>query len=92
VLGLRLRDPARTAEQMQLAGGLLVQSMAQRNVQVQAALGDTPDAAHVDALLNAPVPGPGLDGEPAEWTLAAFAYLGVIDAFVELDPDFVPGA
>ncbi len=44
----------------------------------------------MNGLLNAPVPGPGLDGEPAEWTLAAFAYLGVIDSFLELDPDFVP--
>jgi hypothetical protein len=75
---------------MQLAGGLLVQCMALRNVQVQAAVGDTPEAAHVDMLLNAPVPGPGLDGEPAQWTLAAVAYLGVLDAFADLDPDFVP--
>jgi hypothetical protein len=87
-LGLRLRDPARTVEHMQLAGGLLVQGMALRNVQVQAA--DTPEAAHVDGLLNTPIPGPGLHGEPAEWTLAAFAFLGVLDAFTELDPDFVP--
>jgi len=43
-------------------------------------------------LLNAPIPGPGLNGEPAPWTLAAFAYLGVVDAFTELDPDFVPPA
>jgi hypothetical protein len=46
----------------------------------------------VDALLNAPIPGPGLDGKPAEWTLAAFGYLGVLDSFLELDPDFVPPA
>lgn len=89
-LGLRMRDPARTAEHMQLAGGLLVQSMALRNVQVQAALGDTAEAALVDKLLNAPLPGPGLHGEPAEWSLPALAFLGVVDAFVELDPDFVP--
>ena len=44
----------------------------------------------VNGLLNAPVPGPGLNGEQAPWTLAAFAYLGVIDTFLELDPDFVP--
>ena len=91
-LGLRMRDPARTAEHMQLAGGLLVQSMALRNVQVQAAVGDAPRATHVNSLLNCPLPGPGLHGEPAEWTLAAFAYLGVVDAFTELDPDFVPPA
>jgi hypothetical protein len=44
----------------------------------------------VNRLLNVPVPGPGLDGKQAPWTLAAFAYLGVIDSFIELDPDFVP--
>jgi len=91
-LGLRMRDPAATIEHMQLAGGLLVQSLALRNVQVQAAAdgGDSGEAAQVDTLLNAPLPGPGLNGEPAEWTLAAFAYMGVVDAFIELDPDFIP--
>ena len=91
-LGFRLRDPGRTAEHMQLAGGLLVQGMALRNVQVRTAMGDTEEVVHVDALLNAPLPGPGLNGEPAQWTLAAFAYLGVLEAFVELDPDFDPSA
>jgi hypothetical protein len=95
VIGLRLRDPAWSASHMQLAGGLLVQSMALRNLQVQAALGAdsadaTADAELVDTLLNTPLPGPGLNGEPAMWTLTAFAYLGLFEAFVELDPDFVP--
>ncbi len=90
VLGLRMRDAARTPEHMILASGLLVQSLALRNVQVQATITDTPGAAHVDGLLNAPLPGPGLNGEPAPWSLAAFAYLAIIDAFTELDPDFVP--
>jgi hypothetical protein len=91
-LGLRMRDPAATIEHMQLAGGLLVQSVALRNVQVRAAADgdDSGEAALVDTLLNAPLPGPGLHGEPAEWTLAAFAYMGVVDAFIELDPDFTP--
>jgi hypothetical protein len=88
-VGLRLRDPAWSASHLQLAGGLLVQSTALRNLQVQAADG-APEAAVVDALLNAPVPGPGLTAEPAEWTLTAFAYLGLFEAFVELDPDWVP--
>jgi AcrR family transcriptional regulator len=137
VIGLRLRDPAYTLDHVQLAGGLLVQSLALRNVQVQAAMGMTDsandgaslgsaaqedaghdwtgpgsagldgaehdggglgraeldgasDTAMVNGLLNVPVPGPGLDGKQAPWTLAAFAYLGVIDAFIELDPDFAP--
>src|SRR6202012_1165610 len=96
VIGLRLRDPAYTLDHVQLAGGLLVQSLALRNVQVQAAMGMTDsagldgaavygagldgadldgaelggasDTARVNGLLNAPVPGPGLDGKPAEWT------------------------
>jgi len=102
VLGLRLRDPAYTLDHVQLAGGLVIQSLALRNVQVQASLGEESDgdgqaapnvpqeAKEVRALLNSPVPGPGLGGEPAEWTLVARAYLGVLDTFVELDPDFVP--
>ena len=101
VLGLRLRDPSYTLDHVQLAGGLLIQSLALRNVQVQAALGESADggqaapgvpqeAKEVRALLNSPVPGPGLGGELAEWTLAARAYLGVLDTFVELDPDFIP--
>lgn len=91
-LGLRMRDPAATIEHMQLAGGLLVQSLALRNVQVRAAADgdDSGEAAQVDTLLNAPLPGPGLHGQPADWSLAAFAYMGLVDAFIELDPDFIP--
>jgi hypothetical protein len=96
LVGLRPRDPAYTFDHMALAGGLLVQCLALRNVQIQAAIGapeapglaSASDTALVDGLLNAPMPGPGLHGQPAEWTLAAFAYLGVLDAFMELDPDF----
>jgi AcrR family transcriptional regulator len=90
-IGLRLRDPAWTTEHLQLTGGLLVQALALRNLQVRAADGAA-EAAEVDALLNAPLPGPGLNGEPAEWTLVSYAYLGVVESFVELDPDFTPPA
>src|ERR1700722_12886111 len=89
-IGLRLRDPeGGSPEHLQLAGGLLMQSLALRNLQVRAADGAS-EAAAVDALLNAPLPGPGLDGQAAEWTLVSHAYLGLVDAFVELDPDFTP--
>jgi hypothetical protein len=98
VVGLRPRHPAYTLDHMALAGGLLVQCLALRNVQIQAAKGapegpglaSASDTATVDGLLNDPIPGPGLHGEPAGWTMAAFAYLGVLDAFTELDPDFTP--
>jgi AcrR family transcriptional regulator len=113
MLGYRLRDPAFSLDHVQLAGGLLVQAMAQRNVQVQAALARPADApgtadpdgatgaadpgeddlaepARVAGLLNDPIPGPGLGGQPARWSLAAFSYLGLVDVFMELDPDWVP--
>jgi AcrR family transcriptional regulator len=119
VLGYRLRDPAFTLDHVQLAGGLLVQAMAQRNVQVQAALAgpdaapgtadpdgaagaagaggavdpdenDLTEPARVAGLLNDPIPGPGLGGQPARWSLAAFSYLGLVEVFMELDPNWVP--
>jgi AcrR family transcriptional regulator len=89
VLGLRERDPSRTIEHMVLAGGIMVQSCALRNIQTQAAAGD-PDAAEVGELLNRPFPGPGLNGTPAPWNLAAFCYLALLDAFLEPDPEFTP--
>jgi hypothetical protein len=110
-LGMRLRDPAFSADHVQLAGGLLIQGLAMRNVQVRTATGEpgapggdggdgdesSPPsagamaaAAHVDELLNAPLPGPGLDGRPAPWSLVGLAYLGVIETFIEPDPEFVP--
>jgi hypothetical protein len=136
-LGLRLRDPAYSLEHVQLAGGLLIQATALRNVQVQVARAEPagteqagaaqsaaeqagteqggtaqadtaqtaaeqagmergrvspPEVAFVNGLLNGPVPGPGMNGEPVEWTLTALAYLGIVDTFLELDPDFVPPA
>ena len=100
LVGLRPRDPAYTLDHLALAGGLLVQALALRNVQIQAAVGapegpgmaSASDRAVVDSLLNTPMPGPGLHGQPADWPLAAFAYLGVLDAFMELDPDFPASA
>jgi hypothetical protein len=70
--GLRPRDAAYTFDHMALAGGLLVQCLALRNVQTQAAAGapESPGLARaagtatVDGLLNAPIP--GLHGQPAE--------------------------
>lgn len=88
-LGLRERDPARTVEHMVLAGGIMIQSFALRTVQTAAA-GDDPRAAEVAELLSRPVPGPGLDGRPAAWSLAAYCYLAVLDAFLEPDPDWSP--
>jgi AcrR family transcriptional regulator len=89
-LGLRMRDTRHTIGHLSMAGGMVVQGLALRNALAQAATGHDPDAAVSDGLLNTPIPGPGLRGEPAGWTLAAFAYLGIMDAFAKLDPDFRP--
>jgi hypothetical protein len=104
-LGMRLRDPAYSLDHVQLAGGLLIMALAMRNVQVQTAIGEPggpggetsqrssgtmAGAAHVNELLNGPIPGPGLDGQPALWSLAGLAYLAQIEAFIEPDPEFVP--
>ena len=41
-----------------------------------------------DQVADSPILRPGLDGQPAKWTLAAVGYLGVVDSFLEPDPDF----
>jgi AcrR family transcriptional regulator len=89
-LGLRVRDAGRSIAHLTLAGGQLIQSLALRQVLAQAALPHTSEAVDTDQLLNAPIPGPGLGERPSEWTLAAFGYLAIMDAFTELDPDFTP--
>jgi AcrR family transcriptional regulator len=96
MLGMRLRDPAFTLDHVQMAGGLLVQSLALRNVQVQATIRDgkagNPDSVHANGLLNDPVPGPGLNGEQVPWSLVARSYLALLESFIEPDPDFKPPA
>jgi AcrR family transcriptional regulator len=96
-LGARLRDPSYTLDHVQISGGLLVQMLALRNVQVQVALSrqdaadvDLSEPAYVNELINQAIPGPGLNGKPGKWTLVALAYLGIVDTFLELDPDWVP--
>src|SRR5262249_10261322 len=91
-LGLRARDPGRSIAHLVLAGGTLIQSLAIRQVLAQAALPHTSAAIDTDRLLNCPLPGPGLTGEPADWTLAAFGYLAVGAACAELDRASTPPA
>jgi len=40
----------------------------------------------LDALLHDALPGPATAGG-ADWTAAAVGFLGVVDAFLEPDPD-----
>jgi AcrR family transcriptional regulator len=92
-LGLRMRDSSWTVAQLQTAGAALLQGLTMRHHVAQAAAQNWPDSkptdpAPPDQITGQPVPGPGLDGQPAEWTLGALAYLGIVDGFLEPDPDF----
>jgi AcrR family transcriptional regulator len=113
-LGLRLRDPGATLDHMVMAGAVLIQGLALREILAEAVRGDQAGAPEAPApesagpasaapeaagpasdgrpttvqLLDRAVPGPGLDGPPAEWSLVALAYLGLIDTFLEPDPDY----
>lgn len=92
-LGLRMRDSTSTVEQLQVAGAALIQGLAMRHDVAEAAADQWRDTHEAgvrlpDQITDTPILRPGLDGQPTEWTLAAVAYLGVVDSFVEPDPDF----
>ena len=92
-LGLKMRDSTSTVEQLQAAGAALIQGLAMRHDVAEAATDQwrrthEADDHSPDQVTDTPILRPGLDGQPAEWTLAAIAYLGVVDSFVEPDPDF----
>jgi hypothetical protein len=92
-LGLRLRDSTSTVEQLQAAGASLIQGLAMRHNVAEAAADQWRSTHEADVhspnqITDIPILRPGLDGQPTEWTLAALAYLGVVDGFLELDPDF----
>lgn len=88
LIGLRLRAPDYTFEHLALTGAALVEGLALRNAILDAdsQYGPGPDEPSLDALLHAPLTPPaGVSGEA--WSTAALAFLGVLDAFTEPDPD-----
>ena len=90
-LGLRPRRPEYTYRHMALAGAALVEGFALRARIVQDAEQDPDDPQWtLGRLIGEPLPGPGLDGEPVDWSPAAVAFLGLIDTFLEPDPDVGP--
>lgn len=92
-LGFRMRDRSMTVEQLQIIGASTLQGLAIRQDVSEAAAEQWRNTHDADvdsphgSIVN-PVFRPGLDGQPVEWTLAALAYIGVVDGFVELDPNF----
>lgn len=90
-LGLRLRRPEYTFEHLALAGAALIEGLALREVLLDS-FGDLAPDTHepsLKTLLRAPLPGPDRTG--STWTTVNLAFLGIVDSFVEPDPDFQLG-
>lgn len=86
-IGLRLRDPAYTYEHLALAGSAVIEGLILRSALVDAE-GDRASGPLLRELLDDPLPGPG----SSQWSTAALGFLGVVDAFLEPDPDYLPPA
>ncbi len=93
-VGLRLRDPASSVEHLVIAGVSLLQNLAVRHALTVASIAPGPagctgpSKASGDFIAEA-LPGPaGVGDSPVRWSLPALAYLSLVDAFAELDPDF----
>ncbi|MDT0165791.1 hypothetical protein Q9R32_09500 [Actinotalea sp. AC32] len=86
-LGLRLRRPEYTYRHLAVAGAGVVEGLALRGVLASLATDDSAPVSAVAhplaATLAENLPGPG----EGEWGLVALAVMGVVDAFVEPDPD-----
>lgn len=75
-VGLRMR-PGFTVEQLAVCGSSVISGMVRR-------------AVSAPEIVNAPVLGPGIGGEPVNWPLAGIAYLAVVDCMTEIDDNWVP--
>ena len=90
LIGLRLR-PGLSFRQLAVAAGSVIEGLALRRILVDANA-DNPQRPQGDwslrDLVDGPVPGPDKDGhnEDDNWSLAARAFLGVLDTFMEPDP------
>jgi AcrR family transcriptional regulator len=93
-IGIRIRIPGLRVEHLVIAGVSLLQSLAERHVLTEDVLGpewsQQPGRQPTSGSLIAELlPGPpGVEDEPAQWTLPALAYLALVDSFSELDPAF----
>jgi AcrR family transcriptional regulator len=88
-LGLRPRRPEYTFPHLAAAGAALVEGFALRARIAQPATENPPSPQWtLNGLLGHPLPGPGIDGRPTDWHPAAVAFLGLVDTFLEPDPDF----
>jgi AcrR family transcriptional regulator len=89
-LGLRPRRPEYTLQHIAAAGAALVEGFALRARVVVEPRTQGQEWTFAD-VIRGPLPGPGLDGQVVGWSSAAIAFLGLIDMFLEPDPDFTGG-
>ncbi len=97
-LGLRLRSPAYSYTHLAVATAALVEGLALGQILAEAQHGNPGSRTHqhqnldLEQLSSSPLPGPGIDGKSAVWSLAALAFAGILDTFVEPDPDYSPAS
>ena len=88
VLGLRFRNDSYTVQHMAVAGAAVVEGLALRRLITTAVDGAkrppyVPDHGwSLGDLLTANLPGPG-ESDAQHWSLAALAFLGIVDALTE---------
>jgi AcrR family transcriptional regulator len=91
LLGLRMRHPAYRLEHLVAAGAALLDGLALQQALTQDTDGKLvsagPDGTDwpLGGFISEPVPGPGFDGPAADWSVAAIAFMGLVDAFLEAD-------
>jgi len=95
LLTLRFRHPAYRFEHVTTAGAALVEGFALRQLladayqpgdsQVGGQAGGAGAEPSLHALLGDPLPGPGVRGGEASWTLLALAFDGLVDTFFDLE-------
>ncbi len=93
ILGIRLQHPL-GVDHMATAGAALVEGLALRKILLESAAalpeGNLTDdqrgnTERLRSYLDVVIVRPGLDGEPADWSLPALAFLGILDALREPD-------
>ncbi|HEY6315443.1 MAG TPA: hypothetical protein VIY52_32195 [Streptosporangiaceae bacterium] len=96
VFGLRLRYPAFGYDHLASAAAALVEGLALRHILARSLAGGRDSrqpprpASSLGDIIITSRPGPGIDGTPADWSLAATAFLGILDALTEPDPATSP--
>lgn len=88
VLGLRPRAQECTIRHIVAAGAAVVEGLAVNQIVATAydSIPDRPATWSLSELASGPLPGPV--GHPGEWSLAALAYLAILDSMLEPDPQW----